>query len=178
MSKDLISLRVADLSAFARHLNRQLAAAPGAPTHVEMLNHLARAGGFRNYQHLRAAQSAKARVDAPPEPTADFKLIEKALNQFDAQGRLIRWPAKRQVQELSLWAMWAALPAETVLHEREVNGALNKVHLFDDAAILRRSLIGLNLLDRNREGSDYRRIEKRPPPEARALIHGLESRRT
>lgn len=177
MPKDPIPLSTADISAFARTLTRQLASAQTLPGHVEMLNHLARAGGFRNYQHLRAAHAAKARMAATPEATADFKLIEKTLHQFDAQGRLIRWPGKRQVQELALWAMWAALPAEVVMEERDVNGALNHVHLFEDAAILRRSLIGLGLLTRNLDGSDYRRTEQRPPPEAQALIREVTQRR-
>lgn len=177
MSKDLIPLATADISAFARNLNRHLASGRTPPSHLEMLNHLARASGFRNYQHLRAAHAAQARVEAAPEPTADFKLIEKTLHQFDTQGRLIRWPGKRQVQELALWAMWARLPAETPMEERDVNGALNLVHLFEDAALLRRSLIGMGLLQRNLDGSDYRRTEQRPPPEAQALIREVSQRR-
>ena len=175
--KDPVPLYTADISTFARNLTKQLSAATSAPSHLEMLNHLARATGFRNYQHLRAAHAAKARLDAAPEPSADFKLIEKTLHQFDPAGRLIQWPGKRQVQELALWAMWAALPAETTLEERDVNGALNHAHLFEDAAILRRSLIGLKLLARDPDGSNYRRTEQRPPPEARALIRQITARR-
>lgn len=177
MSKQPIPLYTGDISAFARNLSRQLASPDVSPGHVEMLNHLARAGGFRNYQHLRADHAAKGRMAAAPEAVADFRLIERALHQFDAQGRLIRWPGKRQVQELALWAMWAALPAEAVMEEREVNGALNQVHLFEDAALLRRSLIGMKLLTRKPDGSDYRRTEQRPPPEAQALIREVSQRR-
>lgn len=177
MSKHPIPLHTADISAFARILARQLATLDTPPSHVEMLNHLARAGGFRNYQHLRAAHAAKGRLEATSDGVADFALIEKTLHQFDGQGRLIQWPGKRQVQELALWAMWAALPAEAVMEERDVNGALNHIHLFEDAALLRRSLIGLGLLERNLDGSDYRRTEQRPPPEAQALIRQVAARR-
>lgn len=177
MSKEPVPLNTVDISAFARNLTRQLTNARTPPSHVEMLNHLARAGGFRNYQHLRAAHTAKVRLAAPPDAPADYKLIEKTLHQFDAQGRLIQWPGKRQVQELALWTIWAALPAETVMEERDVNGVLNRAHLFEDAAILRRSLIGMGLLERNLDGSDYRRTEQRPPPEAQALIREVSQRR-
>lgn len=173
MPKTPVPLTVPDLSAFARALSRQLDPPPG---HQSLLNMLARASGFRNYQHLTAANTARARLDAPPEPPADHVRVERALAQWDAAARLRQWPARRAVQELCLWALWARLPAATTLHEREVNGALNKAHLFDDAAILRRSLIGMGLLTRNPDGSDYRRAETAPPPEARALIARLSAR--
>lgn len=177
MSKDPIPLHCVDISAFARTLNRQLSAATTPPSHLEMLNHLARASGFRNYQHLRAAYAAKVRLDKPSDTLADYKLIEKTLHQFDGQGRLTQWPAKRQVQELAMWAMWAALPAETPMEERDVNGILNRANLFEDAALLRRSLIGMGVLERNLDGSNYRRTEQRPPPEAQALIKEVSQRR-
>lgn len=176
MSKDLIPLHIADISSFARHLNGQLKSQTETPSHLSLLNMLARAAGFRNFQHLRAANTALARLDAPQEVTVDFKLVERALNQYDDMGRLRQWPAKRSVQVLCLWAFWSLLPAETTLQERDVNGHLNQAHLFDDAAILRRSLVGMGLVERNLDGSDYRRIEQAPPPEAREVIRRLQGR--
>ncbi len=176
MSKEAIPLAVADITPFARSLSRQLHAAQDPPSHLGLLNMLARAAGFRNFQHMRAARSAEARLALPNAPV-DFKRVEKALQQFDAEGCLMRWPSKRYVQELSLWALWAVLPASQVMHEREVNGLLNKAHAFDDAAILRRSLIGMKLVSRQPDGSDYRRIEQAPPPEAVALIRAVSLRR-
>lgn len=176
MSKETIPLTVADITPFARSLSEQLKGADDLPSHLTLLNMIARAAGFRNYQHMRASDAARARL-AKPSSTPDYKRVEKCLQHFDAQGCLIRWPSKRFVQELCLWVMWSRLPRDTVLQERDVNGLLNKSHAFDDAAILRRSLIGMRLISRNLDGSDYRRIEQSPPAEAVALIREVTGRR-
>ena len=67
MTRDALCLTVEDLSAFARNLHKQLAAEPALPGHLSLLNMLARAAGFRNYQHFRAVGAAAARI-AAPEP--------------------------------------------------------------------------------------------------------------
>lgn len=174
MTRDTIPLSVADLSAFSRALARQLAAAPGLPSHLALMNMLARAGGFRNYQHLRASHAAGARMEAapPPEAPADLALAERAINQFDRQGRLKQWPARRNVQVLCLWALWSRLPRGQVMTERQVSDLLRDWHLFHDPAILRRDMVEMGLLSR-REGMDYRRVEQAPPATALALIRQL-----
>lgn len=177
MSKDAVPLMVAEMTPFARTLSKQLHESEGLPSHLALLNMLARAAGFRNYQHMRASHAAKGRLDAPGAGAVDYRRVERCLNHFDAQGRLIRWPSKRHMQELCLWVLWAQLPRKEVMQERDVNGALNKGHLFDDAALLRRSLVGMKLLSRNRDGSDYRRVEHSPKPEAVAVIRQVAARR-
>lgn len=175
MAKDSLILPVADLSAFARALARQFS--PDAPTHLSLMNMLARAAGFRNLQHLRAVQSAGARLaNAPPPEMVDHGQVSRALTQFDAAGILRQWPARRAVQILCLWALWARLPTGQSQTERQISAALNALHGFGDAAILRRDMVALGLLSRTVDGSDYRRRERRPPPEARALIRQLASR--
>ncbi len=139
---------------------------------------LAKAAGFQNFQHMKAAHSAGLRMDTPVVPdVVDHRLVERALNQFDEVGQLVSWPSRRQIQVLCLWPLWAAIPAGTSLSEKEVNGLLNGGHRFSDPALLRRELFGLGLLHRNRDGSDYRRQEQRPPAEARELIGRLKAMR-
>jgi hypothetical protein len=175
MSKDTLSLPVADLSAFARALSRQFA--PDTPTHLTLMNMLARAAGFRNLQHLRAAQTAGAKLANVPLPEmVDHTQVARALAQFDAAGQLRQWPSRRGVQILCLWALWARLPAGQSTTERQISAALNALHRFGDAAILRRDMVALGLLRRNADGTDYQRQESRPPPEARALIRALAAR--
>ncbi|UOA25965.1 DUF2087 domain-containing protein [Pseudosulfitobacter sp. DSM 107133] len=178
MSKTPIPLVTADISKFARSLSQQLTGTDAPPSHLTLLNMLARAAGFRNFQHLNAAKAAQARLHPTPAETCDFRRVERALAQFDATGRLRQWPARRAIQDLCLWVLWANVPAHATLHERDVNGVLNHGHSFDDPAQLRRGLLSMGLLTRNRDGSDYRRIEQRPPPEARALIRHIAERRT
>lgn len=60
--------------------------------------------------------------------------------------------------------------------ERPFSATLNTLHLFGDAAILRRDMVALGLIRRDEGGSAYQRLESRPPPEARALIQLLASR--
>jgi Uncharacterized protein conserved in bacteria (DUF2087). len=172
-----IPLRTPDLSGFARALSKQLATREAPPSHLELLNMLARAAGFRNHQHLRAAHAAQSRLDSLPEvETVDFRQVERALACFDAGARLTRWPARRHLQILCLWALWSRLPAEQALDEPQINRLIDALHLFGDRALIRRDMVGLGLLLRGDDGRGYRRVEQRPPPEARALIRRLAAR--
>lgn len=174
MSKDPIPLTTPDISRFAKSLTQQLQS-NSDPSHLTVLNMVARAAGFRNYQHLRAANAAQNRLARDLSDHApDFRLVEKALNQFDAQGRLIRWPSRRAVQDICLWALWSRIPTGQKLNERQLSARLNDLHLFQDAAILRRSLVCMGLMTRNSDGSEYQRIEQRPPPEAVEIIQRLK----
>ena len=182
MSRPHIPLPIQDLSTFSRALARQLSAGADAgqvPSHLALMNMLARAGGYRNFQHLRAVQAAEGRLARPPEPEApvDLRLVEKALPHFDDQGRLLRWPGRRQVRSLCLQVLWARLPAGQAMTEAQVNALLGPAHAFGDVAQLRRSLVEDGRLTRRRDGSDYRRAGGAPSPEGRALIRLVEARR-
>lgn len=61
MTRTAISLRIPDLSDFARSLAREFEDPPG---HLTLLNKLARAAGFRNFQHLRASQKSGEALSA------------------------------------------------------------------------------------------------------------------
>ncbi|MER2607324.1 MAG: DUF2087 domain-containing protein [Siculibacillus sp.] len=179
MSRTPVPFAVEDLSAFARALAGQLADHDGRPGHVELLNMLARAGNFRNYQHFRAQAEALDRLATPaaPVPPIDTIRLARIARYFDAEGRLIRWPGKASHRPDCLWVMWSRLPARAVMHEREVNRRLTDEHLFADHALLRRELVDGGLMWRTDDGREYRRLEKSPPPEALALIRLLGGRR-
>jgi hypothetical protein len=178
MTKQPIPLKAEDISQFARVMVRQLNENPETPSHLSMMNMLARAAGFRNFQHLRASQTAGERMAQSVVPeNVDYKLVEKTLLQFDASGRMKQWPARRKVQDLCLWGLWACLPPKEVLAERDVNGILQAEHAFGDAAILRRSLASLGFVTRNADGSDYCRCERHPTGEGLVLIEELSKRR-
>src|SRR5262245_48915931 len=125
MSHIAVPLVAPDLSQFARalgrSLNQRLAERPEPPSHVELLNLLARAAGHRNVQSLRAAalhgpRLASERAAPPPLTPAALK----ALSQFDARGRLLRWPNKFSVQRLAMWVLWTGFEAKRTYTEREV----------------------------------------------------------
>ncbi|WP_171234109.1 DUF2087 domain-containing protein [Ruegeria sp. HKCCA6837] len=176
MSKTPVPLHVDDLTPFVRTLAIQLGGA--SPSHLKLMNMVARAAGYQNVQHMRADSAASRRLQArsdPPPPNA--RAVERALRLFDSNGRLQLWPSKRSVQNLALWAVWAALPSGASLHEAEVNACLNAEHCFDDPATLRRTMISCGLLTRRRDGSEYRRIEQAPPADAKQVIHEVTTRR-
>jgi hypothetical protein len=172
-TRHLTPLHADDVSSFAKALGAQLALAHAKtarpPGHVELLNMLARAAGHRNFQSLRARPPVEAPAsDAPLSETA-----VKALRQFDAAGRLVRWPIKFSVQRLMLWGLWMRFEPRRKYSEREVNELLNAWHLFGDHCTLRRELVEMGMLARRSDGSEYRKQPLRPPPEAMALMRAL-----
>lgn len=178
MPRTPMPLHVGDVSDFARTLRRQLDAMQRTPGHVEMLNLLARAGGYRNIQHLRAHRAAAEALSAPPPAAnpADLILVRRLVRLFDDRGRLMRWPRKFTQRMICLWVMWARIPARTPLTEGEMNRLLEAHHLFGDHALLRRELVDHGLATRTPDGRSYTRRERTPPPEAVELLRHLRAK--
>lgn len=184
MPRETVPLHADDISSFARALARQLNDAIRShqepPGHVELLNMLARAAGYRNFQSLRVRPPATNAERAAPPPTerAPIALTDtaaKALRQYDDWGRLKRWPIKYSVQRLMLWGLWMRFDARRKYTEREVNEVLNAWHLFGDHCTLRRELVNMRLLERKSDGSEYRKVPARPDAETMALLRALRS---
>ncbi len=173
MPRDAIPLTIPDTAAFARALRDALASQPALPGHLAFLGHIARAAGWQNWQHLRASQTPAPA--APVEEPADADRVARALRVFDDQGRMARWPNKTNLQGLCLWALWSRLPALREMTEPEVNTILKEWSTFGDHVLLRRSLIDHKLATRTPDGRSYRRTERRPPADARALLAGLKT---
>lgn len=179
-----IPLYVENLSTLAKALREQFepfAKAATMPSHVQLLNWLARAAGHRNYQALRAAASTQPVL--PPAgavpPTFDATLTAhaaKALTQFDGRGRLTRWPHKFAVQRVALWALWQRFDARRTYSEREVNTLLNTWATYGDHATLRRELVNMKLLARKPDCSEYWKEPQRANDEVRAFLRALRER--
>ncbi len=172
-------LHAADISAFAKALSHDLKQSherlQRLPGHVELLNMLARAAGHRNFQSLKARPPAPAAARAADPPVLT-DTATRALRQFDAQGRLTRWPIKYGVQRLMLWGLWMHFDAKRRYSEREVNEVLNAWHLFGDHCTLRRELVEMKMLARTDGGAQYRKLPCRPDAEAMALMRALRAR--
>lgn len=178
MSRTAFPLHSDDVSAFARSLREQIAGVARTPSHLELLNMLARSAGFRNFQHLRAQTDDHDRLVAThPEPATDYRKLEQLLRFFDAKGRLAQWPSKTSQRIPCLWVLWSRLPVRKAIGESELNRLLRSEHAFDDPALLRRELYDNRLVTRTADCREYRRLEKRPPAEAVALIQALQQRR-
>lgn len=181
MPRETIPFATDDLSAFARALRRALVTREpaGPPSHVEMLNLIARAAGHRNFQALRAARPAPITpraplARAPVAPLSDH--AKKALRLFDAEGRLAQWPSRFAVQRLAMWILWTRFEPRRVYTEKEVNDVLKRANAFGDHVTLRRELVNHRLLARKSDCSEYRRLPARPDDETRALLAAWRAR--
>jgi hypothetical protein len=201
MTRTALPYSAPDLSALARLLERALldhqVTHGRLPGHVEMMNLLARGAGHRNLQALQAATAqlpavaaapavvADAWFDAPaiadiePPPAPPARLLtahaKKALEQFDAAGRLEHWPPKLSVQRLVMWVLWTRFDARRVYTEAEVNRILKGWHTYGDHVTLRRELINHRLMARKSDCSEYRKLALDPDDEARALLQALRT---
>ncbi|PZU86320.1 MAG: hypothetical protein DI527_20035 [Chelatococcus sp.] len=178
MSRSPIPFATDDMSALARSLRTQLAEREGLPGHVELLNMLSRAAGRRNFQHLRAQHAAHERLAAPspsPEPV-DHLRVARTARQFDVEGRLSRWPSRPYQRQLCLWVLWSAIPRGETFSEKGISALLDERLRFGDPALMRRELVDNGMLFRTDDCRVYRRIERKPPGEAIALIQHLGNR--
>jgi len=179
MSRTPMPYHVEDMSACARALRSQLQLADATPSHLELLNMLARSAGFRNFQHYKASSAARDQLSVTahqhPEAPVDFVRVRRMCRYFDDAGRLIRWPGKFSHREPCLWVIWSRLSPRVVLDEPAINEALAALHLFEDHALLRRELCDARMMERSRDCREYRRLERQPTPEALALIRQVRS---
>lgn len=185
MTRLLVPLATPDVSAFGKTLKNFLdqrhAAGKAPPSHVELLNLLARAVGLRNFATLKKtalAAPAAVPVDLPvatqKSDAVDLSTLSatarKALLQFDDAGRLVRLPNKLSVQQMTMWALWTQFAAHRRYTEKEVNAITNAFHTFGDQATLRRELVNMKLLGRKSDCSEYWKELQRPAPEVQAFL--------
>ena len=97
------------------------------------------------------------------------------MEQFDALGRLERWPLKLSVQRLAMWVLWTRFDARRVYTEAQVNQVLKAWHLYGDHATLRRELINHKLMTRKSDCSEYRKLGVRPDAEVQALLQAVRT---
>jgi hypothetical protein len=190
MTRLSVPLATPDISALAKtlkgFLHERHAAGKPPPSHVELLNLLARSAGLRNFATLKAASlaasaqgSAAAAAVLAGRAAAKGAAIDlgalsptarKALMQFDEARRLVRLPNKLSVQQMTMWAMWTQFAARRSYTEKEVNAILNAHHVFGDPATLRRELVNMKLLGRLSDCSKYWKEARRPDADVRAFL--------
>ena len=170
MSRDLIPLQISDLSGFTTQLRKQLAQNNNLPGQLAFLGMIARAAGFRNYQHLHS-QADKSR----PLSKDSAKKLDRALRVFNKTAKMSHWPASTAIQGLCLWPIWFDLERGAKLSEPEVNHAIKLRIGLEDYPLVRRSLIDHKLMTRTIDGKVYSRQSLTPPLEAILLIKALNT---
>ena len=175
-----VALRVADVSAFCKSLRQQLVAKTGAelPSHLAMLNLIAKSAGYRNFQSLRADATAVTPHQTPepitlPRDANLTKAVLRALGHFDTHGRMMRFPLQLSIRQIALLALWCRLPAKRDLTEAEVNAYIAQFHTFADNATLRRELVNMKLLWRTKDGRVYRKLAAQTSADGQSFIKAL-----
>ncbi len=181
-TREIVPLHAADISAFCKNLRQQLAVAEVAnpPSHLRLLNMLAKSAGYRNFQELRATPPQAAvepvvvvRAIVAPRGGELSRTVKRTLSNFDTAGRLMRWPTQFAVQQLAIWGLWLRLPGKRDLSEADVNRYLSEYHTFGDAATLRRELVNAKMLWRTTDCSVYRKLMHRPEGDAQDFVREL-----
>ncbi|QBC44621.1 DUF2087 domain-containing protein [Iodobacter fluviatilis] len=173
MSRTTYPFYTSDISALARSLKLQWAAEPAAPSHLQILNMLARAAGFSNFQHLRAA----AEMPAPLTTSTQSVLTKRLLRHFNEQGCLIRWPKKFSEQLPCLWPVWANIPAATEMTEKAANEWIKSAEAIGDHVLLRRELVNYQLITRTPDCRVYQRLEQDIPDELAEFLAEIQKRK-
>lgn len=89
--------------------------------------------------------------------------IYKDIQPFlDENGRLTSFPTKKRKQLTALYYLAEKFESQQDYTEKEVNTLINTWTCFKDPATLRRELFNKYLLDREADGSRYRKAETIP----------------
>ena len=76
-------------------------------------------------------------------------------NLVNEKEQIIRWPKKKTDKEFVIKFLSSKFKIKSSYSEKEVNGIINKHHIFNDLTLLRRELISRKYLDRFDDGSKY-----------------------
>jgi hypothetical protein len=83
-----------------------------------------------------------------------------SVERFLTDDGLVKvWPKKRADKVLVLAYLAEKFEFGRSYHEREVNEILKQWHTFGDWPLLRRELFEQGFFDRNRDGTDYQRLQ-------------------
>ena len=76
-------------------------------------------------------------------------------NLINSSNKLVRWPTKLIQKQIVINWLSEKFKSNRIYSEREVNNIINNYHSFNNIALLRRELISMKLLGREKDGSKY-----------------------
>jgi len=82
--------------------------------------------------------------------------MNNLMNEFN---KVIRWPKKLSDKEIIIKWLSMKFNFDKKYSEKQINAILEKHHLFNDIALLRRELISREYLGRKNNGSQYWRVK-------------------
>ena len=71
---------------------------------------------------------------------------------------IIHWPKKPSEKEIVIQFLSNKFEYDKKYSEKEVNKIIDKFHLFNDIALLRRELVSRKFLSRKDDGSEYWKV--------------------
>ncbi len=71
---------------------------------------------------------------------------------------IIHWPKKPSEKEIVIQFLSNKFEYDKKSSEKEVNKIIDKFHLFNDIALLRRELVSRKVLSRKDDGSEYWKV--------------------
>lgn len=170
MTKQIIPFSCEDISTLAKYLRNQFKNCERFPSHLEMLNILAQSAGHANFQHLRDAALTTNNAAKLNKPKQLDIMIPRKLQPFMDSNYILRaWPAKRALQDQSLWFFWCRFQYQQSYSEQDVNSVIKRFLGFADFALIRRELCNHKLLKRTGDGRHYWRAAATPPEELISL---------
>ena len=87
--------------------------------------------------------------------TISDKIMNKLINNL---GEIIRWPKKPPEKEIIIKYLSTKFVFDKKYTEKEINGIIDKYHLFNDIPPLRRELVSRKFFAREDDGSVYWKI--------------------
>jgi hypothetical protein len=156
MSRISVRLDITDLSRFAKSLSKQWP--ESKPTHLSLMNLLAKSAGYKNFQHLKAQSESTTQSPLTPNEKRWSRLIS-------AVGCLIRWPSKRKDQLAVLWRIYDALPEFDRWEYRQLDGWIKDQIEFGDHVLVRREMVELEMIGRTDDGRMYWKVKQEMPEE-------------
>ena len=82
--------------------------------------------------------------------------MDKLINEFD---NIVIWPKKPSAKEEVITYLATKFDYNNKYTEKEVNKIIDKYHLFEDIALLRRELVSRKMLYRRDDASEYWKIK-------------------
>lgn len=155
-----IEVTIKDFSQFSKNLSR--AWPEEKPSHLSLLNLLAGAAGFQNFQHLKAMQEGKGSSLSPDE-----KRWNRLIND---SGQVVRWPTKRKDQLAMLWLIASRLPKAPQWNQQQFDEWIKTQITFGDHVLVRRELVELNCMSRTVDGKSYWRNDFALPEMYQAYV--------
>lgn len=156
MSRTSVRLDISDLSQFTKNLSKQWP--EEKPTHLSLMNLLAKSAGYKNFQHLKAS-------DSGPE-AQQLSASEKRWGRLVSHmGTITRWPTKRKDQLAILWRTYHSLPEFEQWTQQQLDGWIKNRIEFGDHVLMRREFIELGMVARTNDGRKYWKLKQEIPEE-------------